>query len=248
MNAIVRTAKHIGFSVFDTAHMGRGFKTRERFNLAVFVSPRRDFLFTKNEKCGNNTVRMSLQHLAADKPLPQGFTDSNRWLAPLLQPSDLGLARIGDINAIPFKFAVVRNPYTRILSCYLNKFEPGYYKREKYRRIAGIGPDADFASFVRAVAAQTPDEMDPHWRIQTHNIFCDIVRYDRFVRFENLDAEFGAILAQFSPGAPIRNVRKDEYKAGGKIAKYYTPQIARLVRETFAADFAAFGYPEALPG
>jgi hypothetical protein len=248
MNALSRIAKHIGFTLFDASGMGGTFKYRERFNLAVFVSPKRDFLFTKNEKCGNNTVRISLQHLAADKPLPANFRDSNRWFAPLLQPSDLGLKKPADINAIPFKFAVVRNPYSRILSCYLNKFAPGFRKREKYGRIVGGGADMDFATFVARVAEQKPEEMDPHWRIQYHNIFCDIIAYDRFVRFENMDEEFGAILRQFSPGAAIRNVRKGQYRAGEKIAAYYTPQIARTVRDAFAIDFETFGYSEDLPG
>jgi Sulfotransferase family len=247
MTPAVRIAKHIGFCLFDTSGMGATFKARERFNLAVFVSPKRDFLFTKNEKCGNNTVRMTLQHLAAEKPLAADFRDSNRWFAPLLQPSDLGLKEVGAVNAIPFKFAVVRNPYTRILSCYLNKFAPGFRKREKYGRIAGGGADIDFATFVSQVAAQTPDEMDPHWRIQYHNIFCGIIRYDRFVCFESMDAEIGAIVRQFSPGAPIRNVRKGQYRAGEKIAEYYTPAIARMVHDTFALDFETFGYADELP-
>ena len=127
--------------------MGGSYKRRERFNNAVFVSPKREFLYTKCEKCANVTLRRSLQNLVAEKALPESMSDIDHWRAPLLQPSDLKLTRIKSINDIPFKFAVVRNPYSRLLSFYLGA------KPENYRKVLGTSekPRA-FGEFVDVVS------------------------------------------------------------------------------------------------
>jgi hypothetical protein len=156
---------HFGFCVLDPAGMGGTFKNRERFNNAVFVSPKREFLFTKCEKCANVTVRRSLQNLVAEKTLPASMTDIDRWYAPLLQPSDLKLTRIKSINDIPFKFAVVRNPYSRLLSFYLN------VKPENYPNVMhGKTKPPTFGGFVDHVTSQSVPEMNPHWRVQSQHL------------------------------------------------------------------------------
>jgi len=233
--------RHFGFCILDPGGMGGTYKRRERFNNAVFISPKRDFLFTKCEKCANVTLRRSLQSLVADKPLPAKFRDVDRWFWPLLQPSDLKLTRIAHINDIPFKFAVVRNPYSRLLSFYLNA------KRENFRKVLGRSTDMDFATFVDYVIAQTPEQMNPHWRVQYYNIFCDVIRYDHFIRFENLEAELRDFMARYAANAEIHSVHKDQSRAGQKIAAYYTPEIGKRVREKYAIDFEFFGYPVELP-
>ncbi|MFO7479084.1 MAG: sulfotransferase family 2 domain-containing protein [Methyloceanibacter sp.] len=243
LSSFGRMVRHVSFCALDPASMGRSYKYRERFNNAVFISPKREFLFTKCEKCANVTMRRSLQNLVAERPLPPSFDDTDRWFAPLLQPSDLGLWRIDQINDIPFKFAVVRNPYSRLLSFYLN------VRRESYSKALRGSTDMDFETFVDLVTSQTVEEMDPHWRVQYHNIFCDVIRYDHFARFENLEAELQTIMARYAPQtSEIRSVHKNQSNAGTKIATYYTAAIGKKVREKYAIDFEFFGYPLELPG
>jgi len=241
MMAPLRIFNHWRFCSFDPTGMGGGYKRRERFNNAVFISPKRDFLFTKNEKCANVTARISLQHLVAGRQLPENFKDIDRWFAPLLQPSDLRLPRIDDINDIPFKFAVVRNPYSRLLSFFLNA------KRENFASKLGLDPGMNFADFIAQVTEQTPEEMNRHWKIQYYNIFCDVIRYDHFIRFENFEEDFRNVMSRFGAKTEIHSVHKGQSNAGTKITANYTPEIARKVREKFAIDFESFGYSTELP-
>ena len=43
--------------------------------------------------------------------------------------------------------------------------------------------------------------MNPHWRVQYHNIFCDVIKYDHFLRFENLEEELAAIMSRYGKKA-----------------------------------------------
>ena len=241
IGAFGRMVRHVTFCALDPASIGRNYKFRERFNNAVFISPKRDFLFTKCEKCANVTMRRSLQNLVAERPLPPDFDDIDRWFAPLLQPSDLHLWRIDQINDIPFKFAVVRNPFTRLLSYYLSA------ERNNFRDLLGTDENMDFATFITIITKQQPPEMNPHWRVQYHNLFCDVIKYDQFLRFEKLEDELNAFMSRYSHRPEIRSVHKNQGRAGQKLAEYYTPELEQLVREKYAADFEFFGYPDKLP-
>jgi hypothetical protein len=244
-----RLARHVDFCLRDPAGLGQDYAFRERFNLALFIAPDRRFLFTKNEKCGNNTCRMTLQRVALGRPLPDGFRDSNRWFAPLLQPSDLDLTDARALNPmVPLKFAVVRDPYSRILSCYLNKFGHPGKKRAAFARRAGGPEDMSFGAFVDRVSRQAPREMDPHWRVQVHNLHCDLIAYDRLIPFERLEEDLAEVLAGLGEAVELKSVRKGasrDYRE--RLARHYTPQIARTVRDTFAEDFERFGYPTEFP-
>jgi hypothetical protein len=241
MKPFRRMISHVTFCALDPTNMGRTYKYRERFNNAVFISPKQDFLFTKCEKCANVTMRQSLQNLVAEKALPPDFDDTDRWFAPLLQPSDLGLWRIALLNEIPYKFAVVRNPYTRLLSYYLSA------DRKNFRRLLGTGRDMDFATFITIITQQQPDHMNPHWRVQYYNLFCDLIEYDHFLRFENLEEDLRSFMMRYSRNPEIRSVHKNQGNAGKKLAAYYTPELERSVREKYMIDFEFFGYPLELP-
>ena len=71
LSSSIRCARHYWFCAADPCGFGGTYKQRERFNEAVFVDPQRRFFFTKNEKCGNNTARRTLQSLTAKRPLPE---------------------------------------------------------------------------------------------------------------------------------------------------------------------------------
>lgn len=165
------------------------------------------------------------------------------------------------------KYAMVRDPYSRTLSAYLNKVEsrlpvtpepvPGedhftMVTREidRYRRgVLGTErfPQMCFEAFLLWLRDSgswfTHDE---HWAPQTVLLRQPQVRFDILGRFENLAEDAPRMLEAMGcdQGFPTqKDVNFAPTKATDKMARYYTPACYALVEEILAADFTAFGYP-----
>jgi hypothetical protein len=97
-----------------------------------------------------------------------------------------------------YKFAVIRNPVTRAISAYTEKFVIGRMAPKNHlhtyqvvRSIqSGLEPDMDrgitFRQFVDYLIAQEPHTLDPHWLPQ-HHYLCGIPCYNRVYAVEQLD-------------------------------------------------------------
>ena len=101
-----------------------------------------------------------------------------------------------------FKFAIVRNPWDRLTSAYLNKFitpvdlrasaSPGKEVVEKFYREKGLKPDWEkaitFRQFVDYLLVNKDEDIDGHWRPQ--HLFLNNTKLDFIGRFENLIEDF----------------------------------------------------------
>lgn len=170
------------------------------------------------------------------------------------------------------KFAMVRNPASRILSAYLNKVE------SRLGRPPGAGGDPYFDSVLTAInqyrtqvlgdaafpevtfdvflhwlenATGVRDGMahlraDEHWQTQSVLLRWPSVRFDMIGRFENMAADADALLRQMGCRIPFptqQDVRFRPTEADRKLNLYLNPENTRIINRLFAADFAQFGYP-----
>jgi len=158
----------------------------------------------------------------------------NAWLGDegnryLLQ--DLAPLRDGRM----FRFAFVRNPWSRLVSTYLNrivgrgiehrqlmkKLSRGdwyrFDKRALYyvrKRIRGVGwaerAEVTFREFVtREVAVTPPMEMDPHWRPQY--TFLGEHELDFIGRFEQLTEDLEALCGKLGISADLPELNRSQY-------------------------------------
>jgi hypothetical protein len=222
---------------------------RARFNDAVFISPKHRYLFASNEKVANSTLRATFQSLECDGHLPPHYKPFKRWTGPLLQPSDvLDFASLLKDSSVR-KFCVVRHPYTRLISCYRDKFErepkgAGYHRK---MRELGFprGRRITFAEFLEAVARQPQQAMNSHWRIQYYNVFMDMIRYDEIIRYEDLPERLPKLVAELYPltnGDTVLTRHRQEQSSDELIGRYFTPDLKALARRVYARDFETFGY------
>ena len=144
-----------------------------------------------------------------------------------------------------FRFAFVRDPYDRLLSCYLQKATPGTRDRLRPLRYKDVVlyKGMPFREFVEAVY-QIPDEAaNSHYRSQhvaLLNPEGELIPH--YVgRFENLREDFAYVTRKLGVAdcvAPLPHLTRSPVRSGD----YYDHETRQLVAERFARDFDLFGY------
>lgn len=133
-------------------------------------------------KNGCTTMRYSLAVANGCIGGQKGFGwvhQNNRTFNPTLK----------ELVCAPYSFAILRDPFTRLSSAFLDKFVAKDRVAWTYRRNHGDVFDLDdltFRDFVERMAAGPPRRADEHWRMQKHFLVYD--SYDDWFRLEDFAA------------------------------------------------------------
>lgn len=148
-----------------------------------------------------------------------------------------------------FKFAFVRNPWDRLVSCYRDKLVgdglglslPNDVDVRLYRGMR-------FAEFVEGVHKIPDNKADPHFRSQ-HRVVCGPGR-DRLIltdfvgRFENLQADFQTVAERIgAPELRLPHILRSTGKKSRSYTAYYDGRSKQLVSQRYRKDINTFGYP-----
>jgi chondroitin 4-sulfotransferase 11 len=155
-----------------------------------------------------------------------------------------------------FKFAFVRNPWDRLVSCYSDKVmdveeaelgEPPFRKvpSEKGSRLYKGMP---FAEFVETVY-EIPDEGANVHFVSQHQIICGAGRDGQIMadfvgRFENLEADF-AVVAEKIGGARrprLPHKMRSTSRKSRPYTEFYDDRLRNLVHERYREDVEIFNY------
>lgn len=142
-----------------------------------------------------------------------------------------------------FVFSFVRNPFTRCLSCYLEKFL--YDENEKKRLLPLLGYNNDenisFSEFLFSISKIKDNERDIHFSTQSTLLSIKNVKYDFIGRFEyfstGLKALSSIINIDFST-----SINNHATKLKNKLTEYYNPENIQLVLSIYKNDFMNFCY------
>ena len=197
------------------------------------------------KKNANTTVVLMLRelegHVVTDRRA------SKRSLTTLLELDRDGIAALAKHH----HFLVVRHPFSRVLSAYLDKM-----REDKYRRKFGAyeATPEDFARFVTFLE-NGGLRRDAHWDLQTKLMLLPLARYDTVIRFESFYDDMMAMLKRLGlepPEGRLTSIhpadKGKETKASEKLAAFYDAALMERVGRLFASDFEALGYERALPG
>lgn len=211
----------------------------------VALVPELGIAYNRVKKNANTTLTMLFRELAGGQATQR---DLAKWEAP--NPFDLPLSQLATLDGLRW-IVVVRNPYSRVLSAFLDKF-----REEKYRRTHGdfaLTPEG-FDRFIGYLEAGGLSR-DGHWDLQKKLILGPLDRFDAVLRFETLGPDLERTLAEagmpFDAGKLRAAYPSDEKKQTGaskKMDGFYTAALAARVARLFAEDFAALGYDTAYPG
>jgi len=155
-----------------------------------------------------------------------------------------------------FKFAFVRDPYTRLVSAY--EFLKGNYRGDYYSR----NEEVEFPTLKGLLQKQADPWSDPFYRghaplFYYHYYHCFIRQYEHLIddegntvtdyvgRFEDLGEDFTNALRKI--GFPDGVVKGDGTEKINETTKtdprnYYDEDVLQFVNDYFREDFERFGY------
>jgi hypothetical protein len=165
------------------------------------------------------------------------------------KPSEMTEEAVNGLDGI-FKFVFVRNPYTRLLSAYLDKVV-----RRKYFAADGKYPNTHFSKMTTPPSFQefcnylTEDGLyqNAHWAPQKDLLLLPLEKFDFIGKFESLENDIQYLLNRLG-GDPYHIDRAGPPSTGadGLLGQYYSPELYELISELYQEDFNLFGYQKSL--
>lgn len=155
------------------------------------------------------------------------------------KPSELSYAEMQRLKSC-FKFTVVRHPYTRALSAYLDKVVSG----EKHRLFDRFGgPPKSFEEFCIYLSHGGLYE-NAHWAPMSALMLMPVDALDFIGRVETLSTDLPIILkrAGISKMPEFSRAGPPPTHASALLDEHLTPRSRSILNEVYATDFRMFGY------
>lgn len=201
-----------------------------------FMSPNGDLAYVINSKAACTAIKKSMMKVSGDV----FFHDLH--LMGSREGLETGALPTG---CDPFAFTFVRDPFARIVSLYVNKFED----HEKIERVgfefAGylngrFSQHDTFAEFVCKVVSVPPHLCDRHFKPQSYLIESVGRPLDLIGKVENINEDYAPIVERFGVDPLTRENKSQPYNE----VDYYDLETLNLIRNYFRDDVERFGYVE----
>lgn len=206
----------------------------------IAVSREKGFIYFRIPKAANSTVVSALHEGAT----AEGYVsrDAKHSFA---RASTLSRDEVANLRDRFFLFSVVRDPFSRLLSAYLDKIRRGKSGRRPvaayYRRAPGA--DISFLEFCRFIA-DGGVAANPHWYRQVDLIPCGLDFLHYLGRVESLSTDLDVIRRRIriDVGHRIDSWNPHRTDAAAKLQQMYCPESIALVQSVYRQDFEALGY------
>jgi len=231
-----------------------GKTSSESLNYATHISLKHKYIFVETPKVACSSIKLTLQRLELEMNDLRfdNFKDVHiRNFSPLLQLSQIPKFEVYLKNKDFFKFCFVRNPYSRLLSCYLDKISTTKSLKEKQIILQAMGKEdyepeyqVSFKDFVGVIENQSLLEMDYHWRPQTYLTCQSTIKYDFVGRIENFENDFDLVGEKISPDFKkyYSKELRHQTDANKLLNEYYDQDLFRRVYDLYKVDFDNFSY------
>jgi chondroitin 4-sulfotransferase 11 len=145
------------------------------------------------------------------------------------------------------RFAVVRNPWDRLVSCFSEKIRADGDEENFQNGVSkillpfgGFHAGMSFSEFVRRAASIPDRKAEPHWRSQFTFLVGrgGAIVVDRIIRFENLGSDLADVLGTSESDRLPHLLRSQR----GEYRNYYDQYTRELVAKRWKRDIELFGY------
>lgn len=239
--------------------MIRGFEP----HALIDILPAYKLIYVGVPKAASSTVKRALSALAGHDPGSLAGVH-RRSQSGLVGPDGLEPSALYELVRDPaaLRFAFVRNPYDRLVSCWADKYQGrpmvagdafmNVYLA--YRREAGLTVKRDrdatlsFADFVEMAIATCNSRIDPHWARMDDILSMPGIDLDFVGKSESFAADFERVIDHTSRDERLlRALPRMNRSVRTGCRDYYDADLARRVFKAYEADFARFGYAQGLP-
>jgi len=222
-------------------------------NARIAVSIANRFVFYRVPKVANSTILLTLARHDPHIQSSWHNIDVTTLKKQLYwRPDEIGVVRSSLALRSYFRFAFVRNPYTRVLSAYLDKVantnNPRSAKRASRIRASlglSVREPVSFGHFVCYLAQDGLDK-NVHWAPQV-DMLPD--KLDFVGKFESLEEHLAVLIPRVFPGNQLRaadSCSQHATAAADWIEAYYNKTNWQLIKKLYQRDFERFGYCWAL--
>ncbi|NRG18540.1 sulfotransferase family 2 domain-containing protein [Rhizobiales bacterium] len=219
-----------------------------KLNYLANISASKNILYMETPKVCCSTIKKYLQIIETNGDyslLPDNVHDKVN--SPLKSPSEIELPISRLFSGDEFlRFSFVRNPFTRVLSAYLDKIVQNQWERHRHLPALGFnrGANVGFREFLERIHAQPPLERDIHFMSQYDILRPDRVKYHFLGNFEKFSHDYSHLQDLISATATIRDssINWHATNASNRIGEYYGEIETTLVRTIYINDFIYFGY------
>lgn len=211
-------------------------------------SPIEPFFYSRIPKAANTTIVAALaRHSRFRVRHPRRDDPKYRFQRPLF----LSSREVRRLETDAFVFTVVRNPYSRVLSAYLDKVGRLRHQGRRFVHWAQRhGQPTDFLGFCRFLR-HGGLFLDMHWAPQADILCLPLERFDFIGRVESLDRDLPLVLQHlFGVAAALPGRRAGTpTHADQHLKEAYGAEQQQTIAELYRLDFELFGYdPDELPG
>lgn len=239
----------------------RVYRATTNIDYFFHVLPDRKLIYVEVPKAGCTTIKRLLSICAYGINLDDNPAGSYhlRQQSGLLAPSDVGLSLFESLLRDPetLIFSVVRNPFSRLRSCYLNKFHDlkisdpqntGLINQLMGDRKSLPRSDIDrdqisFESFVKGACATAALGKDGHWSLMSAIIPNPDDLGIKIIKLESLAEGLKPVLDRLDASDEIRgSLAKPLNQSAPRPGIAWTQPLADAVARAYAQDFRRFGY------
>lgn len=190
----------------------------ESTRYVVGISPEHKFMWFRVAKVGSTTIKSVFRKNHVSMP----FKSEHYKYHP---------ARFKHF----FKFAFVRNPWDRVVSCYCQKVEE---KNPNWAFYYGECFDKGFEYFVDFIKKKDLRTADRHIRLQTKLVPCS--ECDFIGHLENFEADFQYVLSVL--GVKDKEIPKKNPSNHAHYSAYYNDKTREIIAQKYKDDIEAFDY------
>lgn len=221
----------------------------------IAVSKEFRFIYIRIPKAANSTITRTLAAHIFKSDREKILSERTGNLAKSMFDSLISTKCITNDAILKkyFIFSFFRNPYTRILSAYLDKLQSDF----NYKKYQWVADDMGFKSTKEISFSEFISFLEngnlyknPHWTPQNKLLPLSIENLHFVGKVESLESDIALIMNRFFKenkfGKIYERMHNKQY-AAKKISLYYAKNIDQRVYSLFKEDFIKLKYVKELP-